>query len=167
MLRFSKEGFTHFIANVSFLGTGVLNTDYLGGGLVRLSTSNITIAPPMKITKNGWDTGTDTTYDFLFARPVVGDSIINALQTLSFAWFMGRSPNINYLDSTTYITYTSSGDYLHGYFHSKQLKYGDTLYLVAYYAGGSISYQYDDGETTKTDFVGFGKPSNVVQIVLP
>ena len=167
MLRFSKEGFNHFITNVAFLGTGVLNTDYLGGQLMRLSTSNITITPPTKISKNGY--GPDTSYVFYINTPVI-DSGAPAPQSLRFAWFIGKTPVINYLDSTTYIMYTSSSSDYAPAFYSNKLRSGDTIYVMAYYLqsmGGNLTYQYDDGETTKTEFFGFGKPSNVVQVVLP
>lgn len=85
-----------------------------------------------------------------------------------FAFFAGRTPNIDYRDPSTYFAWHAEsgvGTYMEV---DRPSGTSDTVYLVAYPMSGVSPYvTYYSADTLKTELTGFGPPSNVVKIVLP
>lgn len=170
-ISFSKTGFTKYVLSpVEFVGAGTLHNVY--AGLDRINNWKTTVNPPT-ITKDFSDPP-DTNFVMSFASnpPVILDSSGNNAGTGAIYCFIGKSPNINYQDSSTYIAWTESNYLPEIKINTTRAKDGDTIYMVAYPAqtycyGGYFNYSYYSGDTLKTQFCGFGPPSNVIKLVLP
>jgi hypothetical protein len=163
-IRISKTGYTHYIAsNIAFLGTGNLKAPFGYTKLYRLSNDSIYAPYPFRIdTASSLFNGQLVRY-WVFEFEYI--TVNGKNRKAEVVWFIGRKPHIDYLDNTSYVSVTGSSPFQ---LTGEYLKSGDTVYLQAYYPyGGFSSFQYYEGEILKTDFYGFGKSSNVVQVVLP
>ncbi len=184
-LQFSKPGFTESITSPQpFVGADTM-WGAANAVLYRINNWKTTLSQPTMTVENFENYGPgDTLVDTLFyletapgtPNATVLDSSGKNLVTSSFsptlALFIGRNPNINYLDSSTYSswTYTTvsiSATYWLLNFSSNQIL-SDTLYVIAYPISGETPFfQYIYNGVEETTFTGFGPPSNVVKVVLP
>ena len=165
-LKFTKQGYTHFAqSEIAFLGTGSLEVYPSYIPLWPITNDTVTIFPPYAINYSAGGK-----YWTLQMMPTMLNGKYD--DYLFPCYFVAKSPQIDYHDSGSYVFYTtqeSLGSFnitINGpSFHS-----GDTVYLEAYNAyGGWVNFQYydTDGRTVRKDFYGFGKPSNVLKVVLP
>ncbi len=184
-LHFSKPGFTESITEpLAFVGGGTLY--YATTYLYQINNWKTTLSQPdtalesIEYGGGAADTLIDTMFYLKGAPGSVNASILDSTgkpltSTIPvLAFFAGRNPNVNYLDSSTYFTWTynnqynsSPVDYWPVSFNSRQIP-SDTVYVIAYpISGGIPAFSYEIGDTTKNVFTGFGPPSNTVKIVLP
>ena len=83
----------------------------------------------------------------------------------SLAYFIGRTPTINYQDTNTFFWHNIYSAPVE--ISTTQAHDGDTVCMVAYPSCAFTEYGYYDGNNYKTAFSGFGPPSNTVKIILP
>lgn len=170
-IRISKPGFTQFIqSGIPFVGAGTMRLSDLPssfGGLTRINGFTTKLALPFV---QSLPSGGDTTYTTLFSATVT-DSASKELYRGSFTAFVGRTPAIDYRDSTSFLFCGGAENGGSFYFYQSAVRahHGDTLYMAAYPnpCTWPAKLSYFDGTTQKTEFPGFGPPSNSVAIILP
>jgi hypothetical protein len=161
---FGKLGYTHQIfSDIAFLGTGVLNVPYKFS-LAPIPTAAAFIDEPASITKSSYISG-DSLWSIVPSTPKIGDDP----SFTSFNWFVGKTPHIDYQDSTSYVLFaanvSSGGSFV---LYPPAFRAGDTLYVAAYQSTCNAPiYNYHDGDILRSGFTGFGPVSNSVRIILP
>ena len=176
-ISFSKPGFSEIIQSpVEFVGGGSLHLSS-NVEIERINNWKTTLSFPSKSKYPGYSSL--FSIDFPSGGPMVADSTgknLFPIENVDIFFFVGSNPNVNYQDTSTYISWNyfnvssnagSGGAYN---FYSPRAHDGDTLYMIAYPTmpcGGIYQYSYYVGDSLKTTFTGFGPASNIVKIVLP
>ena len=178
-MRFTKAGFSSSVSGPQeFVGA-----DTLPNGpeafLYRINNWKVTLGHVTDTEALNPDYSLDTTFFVVAPKNTSAYTVLDSAgKPVSMyytsggpvvALFVGRTPNIDYRDSTSYFswTQTTSGYGTVTYFQSPHPR-PDTVYMIAYpISGSSAKFIYFSGGTYKSEFTGFGPASNVVKFVLP
>ena len=171
VLHFTKPGFSEQYIGAFMADTAVWNANkWWVDNLYRLPNWNVILGNPIIQKRAEYD------YAFSFPSMTVYDSTGRKLDTFAAQCFVGLSPAIDYRNSQTIVGGGSNVHYsgitnndVDAEIANHSLKTGDTLYIIGYAWAGCTdgNYEYDDGDSLKTGFCGFGPPSEVVKVVLP